>query len=596
MTRHIMLSFMSPYKDSARPVEVSSYYGPQGFNAQGIQTNEPALLYILSLHQLEKYYFFCSKKVQESLRYNEDGNLRTEKMSHADCFSSRMGERYSGFPLIMEPLLYDEGGFDAGGSDLLSVQVMAKTVKEYALPLISAGEEVVMHVDMTGGFRHASMLMLAVVGLLKYSGIKIGKVLYTNYDFEKKKGKIEEVTETHNIMQLIAGAEAFVTYGSVDVLKKYFGKKAVSAELKTLLLEMENFSDSLKLCRTGVIESNIARLGEAIEKYDGARISSLEEKLFKELLERIKLEYASLIGEHSKLDVISWCLSKGFLQQALTFYTEWVPGIIVSSGIISPGSDVVRKECIKQAPDYVAWEKHLLASYNSSSASASFGVDSCLGNLRRFFETSDSSYKDKVVRMLQPEGIDAGRIFDELALNDRVAADLKSRVITVKEIKDRYPSLFYAIDRIYYGSAKDTPKSSFETYWCSALSQASLYKRMSCFKKEWLKRLFCMESIEIHEDSPDALCPADKPQINALLARKNILKSLFDRALIKSNVPGKLALDIASEYNAIRIIRNNCNHANEGSEIPPVDKIKDMLAEYIERIRSAMEEADDERI
>ena len=77
-----------------------------------------------------------------------------------------------------------------------------------------------------------------------------------------------------------------------DVLKKYFGKKTVSIELQELLLEMANFSDSLKLCRTGFIESNIVRLGEAIEKYDGAKISSLEEKLFKELLERIKLEYA----------------------------------------------------------------------------------------------------------------------------------------------------------------------------------------------------------------------------------------------------------------------------------------------------------------
>lgn len=594
MTRHIMLSFMSPYKDMAKPVLDSSYYGPEGFNTYGIQTNEPALLYILSLYELEKYYFFCSKKVQESLQYDENGKPRTEKMSHVEYFSRRMGERYNSFPLIMEPLLYEEdsldemplagiqSGFEIGSSDLMSVQMMAKTVKEYALPLIAAGEEVVMHVDMTGGFRHASMLMLAVVGLLKYSGIKVGKVLYTNYDFERKKGKIEEVTETHNIMQLIAGAEAFVAYGSVDVLKKYFGKKAVSPELQGLLLEMANFSDSLKLCRTGFIESNILRLGEAIEKYDGAKTSSLEEKLFKELLERIKLEYVSLIGEHNRLDIILWCISKGFMQQALTFYTEWVPGILVSSGILSPGSEVVKKECIKEAPDYVSWEKYLLINYNSSSTSAKLDTDSCIDNLRQYFKTRDALYRDKVTEMLEQEGIGAERIFNELSLNDSVAADLKNKVITISEIKDKYPSLYYAIDRIYYGNAKTPPKAPLDEYWCEALNQSKVYKTIAGFKKEWLKKLFSMESIG--------------PKISDLQYRQSIMESLFDRGFIKSSVSRELALSIAGEYNAIRIIRNNCNHAKEDSNIPQVDEIKDMLTEYIDNIRHAMEETNNERI
>ena len=74
------------------------------------------------------------------------------------------------------------------------------------------------------------------------------------------------------------------------------------------------------------------------------------------------------------------------------------------------------------------------------------------------------------------------------------------------------------------------------------------------------------------------------------------MESLFDRGFIKSSVPKELALSIAGEYNAIRIIRNNCNHAKEDSDIPPVDRIKDMLTEYIGHIRHAMEEANNGRI
>ena len=604
MTRHIMLSFMSPYKDNGKQVEDSSYYGPGGFNTYGIQTNEPALLYILSLYELDKYYFFCSKKVQESLSYDANGDKRTDKMSHVDYFSSRMSERYNGFSEIMEPLLYDEESVSEAlpftrpnaesivdRSDLLSVQNMARTVKEYALPLIAAGEEVVMHVDMTGGFRHASMLMLAVVGLLKYSGIKVGKVLYTNYDFERKKGKIEEVTETHNIMQLIAGAEAFVAYGSVDVLKKYFGKKTVSVELQELLLEMASFSDSLKLCRTGFIESNIVRLGEAIEKYDGAETSSLEEKLFKELLERIKLEYASLIGKHNRLDIILWCISKGFMQQALTFYTEWVPEILVSSGILQPGSDIVQKECIEEAPDYVSWEKYLIINYSSSAASAKLDTVSCIDCMREYFRKGQVSEKERAIRMLQAAGIDASSIFYELSCNDIVAADLKRNAITVSEIKEKYPKLYYAIDRIYHGNAKTPPKASFEEYWCESLTNNKVYKTIAGFKKEWLKKLFEMDALDADKCDSDALSHVDKKNSADFQDRKTIMESLFERGFINSSVPKELALNIAGEYNAIRIIRNNCNHAKEGSDIPPIDKIKDMLIRYIGHIRYAMKEA-----
>ena len=41
---------------------------------------------------------------------------------------------------------------------------------------------------------------------------------------------------------------------------------------------------------------------------------------------------------------------------------------------------------------------------------------------------------------------------------------------------------------------------------------------------------------------------------------------------------------------------DNCNHAKEDSDIPPIDNIKDMLTEYIGHIRHAMEEANDGRI
>lgn len=599
MTRHIMLSFMSPYRDVPQATADSEYYGPNKYQTTGRQTNEPALLYILSRFKLDKYYFFCSKKVQESLKFDAEGQPRSEKLSHVDYFKQRLEARHQGFAQIMEPLLYNEEifseqtltaadgeDFAVNRADMLSVQTMSQKVKEYALPLIADGEDVVMHVDMTGGFRHASMLMLAVVGLLKYSGISIGKVLYTNYDFDKKIGKIEEVTETHNIMQLIAGAEAFVAYGSVDVLQKYFDEKIVSAELENLLAAMKNFSDSLKLCRTGAVVGNIKKLGDEIARYENFSTVSLEENLFKQLLDRIKLEYASVITGENKLNIILWCLKKGFLQQALTFYTEWVPQIIVSKGIVSPNSENIKRECQEQAPDYVSWEKYFLTNYAGTAETENKYSPDITANLRSYFETQNENYRKKAVAMLTDFAIDTEKVFYQLNVNDFLVAKLKNGQATVTDIRNQYPKLHYAVDRIYYGNPNNCPSLPFKEYWCQKLTAKEIFKRLAKFKTEWLMELFDINEQTAAKLKEQAAVFTNKISYPKALSRKATFASLLNKGTVKSNIAIETALDIVYEYNVVRLLRNECNHAMGNTDVLSVDEIVAKLSKNIKRFYS----------
>ena len=66
---------------------------------------------------------------------------------------------------------------------------------------------------MTGGFRHSSMMMLSIMQLLKYRGIKIGEVLYS--DPNKNNPIVYQATEIQRMFTLITGADEFVKFGSV---------------------------------------------------------------------------------------------------------------------------------------------------------------------------------------------------------------------------------------------------------------------------------------------------------------------------------------------------------------------------------------------
>ena len=60
MTRHIMLSFLSPYKLEGNRLINSKYYGADNYHTTGCHTNEPAVKYIAYQYPLDIYFLFCA--------------------------------------------------------------------------------------------------------------------------------------------------------------------------------------------------------------------------------------------------------------------------------------------------------------------------------------------------------------------------------------------------------------------------------------------------------------------------------------------------------------------------------------------------------
>lgn len=596
MAQHIMISFLSPfpkeYATNKLIKKISTYYGSYNFKTTGIQTNEPALDYIFkNYNPFGKYFFFSSDKVRGPLIECDDAGTETET-THAEYFKARTAQKFPSLKGNVEEVEYHEDNsmgytnvaFQTNEADLNSIIAMAEKVRLYAEPYLKDSVPVYLHVDMTGGFRHASMLMLAVVELLKYSGIEIGRIIYTNYDVEKQTGKIEEINDIQEVMQLVAGAEAFVTFGSAEVMAKYFPEDGTSQELKNLINSMNNVADALKLCRSGVLPAYLRDLNNNIKAFEEninkVHLTS-KEILFRQLLERIKFEYKEIISGTDNIKIIKWCLKKGFLQQALTFYTEWIPKIIVDNKIMYPAEKSIEKMCQAVALDYEPWQKALLTRFTASNIKSNFIL-----KLRKYFKERNDDNKKSAFLSASDNGEHAQNVINEIEQNEQLVMEYKNNNDFLSSIKNKAPLLYGVIEGLYANEKNNLKiEYSLRDYWIQKLSQNDkIYNRLGVLPERVLKIYFT--SPIKNETSTSALQIRNIKNIYSAEARRNILKQFLASGLLTTDINQQEALNICADYNKIRSLRNKINHAMAGTQIISTETIKAIIFDNIRRIEN----------
>ena len=353
----VMSTFRNKLEDKNKSlIEYSDKNGD--FNEICEHTNEAALKYIFwKLNQDNKnlsdvFCFLTDEAQNDFLRFK-------------DLFV-----KYN-FNINAVPL-YNNG--DIVGS-FKSICEMFDVLQRY----ISENEEVVIHIDITGGPRHSVMLMLALIQMIKFSGAKIGLVIYANVLRKKnqlvmQKGMIEDVGDIMDMFTLTSGAEEFVSIGNVSQIQKYFeSKEKISWCLNCLLDCMEDFSETIRIC--GSYDSMIevlARLRESIKNYDNflkANKGSLceQELFFAKLLPKIKIEYMDIMPDDKKsatpIQIIRWCAKRKFLQQAVVFYTEWLPDYLIKSKLVEVTKKEIIDECEKAKMEWSSWPIHLFRNY-----------------------------------------------------------------------------------------------------------------------------------------------------------------------------------------------------------------------------------------
>ena len=605
MSVNIMLSFLSNYHLVNNRTTVSSYYGGSS-EIKGEHTNEAALRYIHENYRLTKYFCFCSKMVRAEVKYIDENNVE-RNITHYNLFKERLRRHIPNIDEIIEYVDYNEADLssesigvtnDDNAADLAAVKEMANAVTKFASPYLNAGTEVVLYLDTTGGFRHANTLMLAVVELLKYSGITIGNILYSNYNKNNKDkngnnvpiGKIEDITNIHDVMQLAAGAEAFITYGKVDVLRRYFDKYSSSKALEKLLKAMESFSDALSLCRSGMLVEAATGLRRAMDNFRKSNCRRLHEILFQELLlQRIEKEYERIGDGSNRLSIIRWCLEKGFLQQAMTLYTEWVPDIVVEKNIFYTEYESVKDDC--KVNSYTPWPKTLLSHYvcstKKSSTLRSSDANSNTANQFRNYALSESELGRKLLLTINENECGClSQVLTELERNDEVVAMMNSGVITFDDVKLRYPKLYSIVHRIYYGNPQSMPKQTIEAYWKNRINRVKLRNSIKTMSLEFIEELLELKPIV---QVANVVVVEDKVEYDPSVkhhSRRKQLRKMLTYGVAKTAVEPELALQICDEYNKIRDLRNHINHANE--DVIDAGKLKEQIEIYLYNLESVV--------
>lgn len=234
-----------------------------------------------------------------------------------------------------------------------------------------------IYADITGGARYVTMMMTSVMQFLQYDGMRVEKMIYADFKTLSLENRIFDVHGTIDVYKLVAGADAFVSYGISRTIEEYFdydaesgtSGKPISDALKGVLRAMHTFSDAIQICQTGNIPPALSALSTAITIFLDVpeEDRTVDDRMFMQLIDTITEGYGELLGETEDeaeryVPIIRWCIEKGLLQQAMTLATEWIPVCFVRQGIVYPVSAYM--PCAERAVDrmHPGWMQNFIIS------------------------------------------------------------------------------------------------------------------------------------------------------------------------------------------------------------------------------------------
>lgn len=571
MEKNIMLLFLSTFNldRSTRQLSTTTYrYKEQDGSEQqitGQHTNEAGLR-MAARAGLDKVFAFATDTVKKEFVYRLP-DFRDRTCKQIDLFCELIEKNEPGLTARMELVDYNEKGAET--DDFISVLKMSGQIQQYLKAELAAGNTVNLYTDMTGGPRNANMLMLLIMQLMQYNGIKLKSVTYSEYS-GKNEGKIKNVTAINDLSQLISGAEEFVRYGRCDVLDAYFVGTPKSESLDLLLKAMGNFADALSLCKSGTIAECIDDLKKALDNYTPGE--ALEEKAFGVLLDRIRQDYAPVFANpDDPLTVIMWCIDKGLLQQAMTLYTERLPEYIVERNIAYTKKPWVRARCIELTKDYIPWQRFLLSNFLYGTGGtgkkleggkvASYMELDITNRLKQYLE--DISKGKPLPAELEVQLFADDERIGNMLKNLHQLHDLPETIESAermgvkldKRVQTKMPEAFKYIKAKYEAGGTKIPMTD---YIKSDINMPTIAAFLSNLTNDKLSKLI---GFELPASPVVTQCDLDIE--TSVANRVEALQHLVKIGYLTSEYPMDKALLCVENYVRILYLRNNINHANK---------------------------------
>ncbi|SNV05059.1 CRISPR-associated (Cas) DxTHG family [Megamonas hypermegale] len=546
MVKNIVLFIMSLYRDDSIEKEYTD--DSNLFKASCKHTNETALKYIAwklnqEQQQIDEIYAFISEQVRET---------------SLDKFKELIQDEYYKDKIIDVPL-YNNGEMKGSFKSISEMFDKLQAYKEK-----NPDDTVVIHVDMTGGLRHASMLMLALIRMLKYIGMELGLVLYVNFNT----AKIENASDIMDMFTLLGGAEEFNSFGSVNQIQNYFDKlnskklRTSSSALELLLEEMRDFSEAIKVCTNYKDMTNVLsllndslKIYKRIIKSKSNRLSE-QELFFAKLILVIEKTYADILPKDNKPSsvpaIIKWCAKRDFLQAAITFYTEWIPVYLIENKLVIIKDASIEEECRKNKA-WSNWQVSFFKNYRMSQSSQIKLED---------VEEYELTYS--TVRGLIESDLSANKILGKVKDKNKKFSDFLKETIDFIKKTTRY-RFYKAVVNLSNNSIlkqilrESMPKNEndFEVYLTRRLIkensnlEAVVLNSVKGIEKNRVREIF-----DLKEDKK--LTTVEKSK-----ERREMFKEMLEKNIIETKLPKERLLQFVEEYsNYVNDWRNQVSHAN----------------------------------
>lgn len=544
MGKNIVIFVMSPFRNNSF---ISYSDKSRDFQETCEHTNEVSLKYISwKLKQdnkkIDAVYAFVSEEVQNDLE--------------------RFKSLFRDYDFDIKAItLYNNGNLSGS---FRSISAMADILQDY---INNNQADVCIHIDMTGGPRHAVMLMMALIQMIKFTGAKVGMVTYANILKGKTEGIIEETNEIMNMFTLISGAEEFAAFGNVSQIQKYFASREdISWCLNNVLDAMENLSETIKVCGSyESMKNTLADLAENIrmyEKFYWERKDTLSEQelFFGKLLPTIKNEYAEIMPDNGKsatpIQIIRWCARRSFLQQAVVFYTEWLPDYLIKSKLVEITKKEIIEDCEKAKMEWSSWPIYLFRSYvippKKSAQQQVVSIDI----------TSDKlTYED--LQMLLKSNLSANEIKARIKnKNEKFEEFIQNIIQFNKKITEKnFAQKVKALsddDPIKRVLKKTAPTNiSFTNYLNRRIKELMSATNVILASVEYSGKALCNELFDLDNVNKKVNTPEEKGE-NRVKTFEDLLKS----NALKSKIPERDLLDFVGQYSEyVNQWRNKFSHA-----------------------------------
>lgn len=199
-----------------------------------------------------------------------------------------------------------------------------------------------LYIDMHGGPRNTQMTFQTILSLLKHESIYPSSI-YTIIMNKSKPNTIKDDTKYFDYIDFVSGMNEFLNFGKPISIKSLNNLNDLS--LRDFTEKANQIADALTLCDMSAFQKSLEDMSNWLNNREIKQDSLLE--LF---IKNIRMDYGVLLKEnHDVIDEIQWCLTKGYLQQALTLIESKMPEELFKKGIFHYDENFMVE--IKKDPD-----------------------------------------------------------------------------------------------------------------------------------------------------------------------------------------------------------------------------------------------------